>query len=149
VNAGEGKNAVDTPAATVAPGSAAAPEKPAAAQSGKPFAPRTINLLALCDPKRDAVKGSWRMEDGELIVKSGNGPQLNFPYKPPAEYDYCVDFTRGDCKELTTLICPHGAHVVYWDMAGRNGKGSSFDQMEESLEQKARIPFRTENNHKV
>src|SRR6185436_17336 len=50
-----------------------------------------LNLLALIDPKRDAVHGDWTMENGILVVNQApNTLSLQIPYQPPEEYDLHV-----------------------------------------------------------
>jgi hypothetical protein len=49
---------------------------------GKP-----VDLLALIDPTKHAVKGDWQMLGGILISPPNNEPcSLKIPYKPPEEY---------------------------------------------------------------
>ncbi len=52
-----------------------------------------VNLLPLFDPARDAVAGSWTHELRALSAGTANVAVVEFPYRPPAEYDFRVEFT--------------------------------------------------------
>lgn len=53
-----------------------------------PGANTRINLLALIDPRKDAVAGTWEVRDQALISPSALAfAQLQIPYRPPEEYD--------------------------------------------------------------
>jgi serine/threonine protein kinase/Leucine-rich repeat (LRR) protein len=74
----------------------------------KKEATEPIDLLALIDPKRDAVTGRWKIVDGSL---NGGGSsalaeineRLEIPFTPPAEYDLQMEVERlgsiGNAKE--------------------------------------------------
>ncbi len=57
---------------------------------------RVIDLLKLVDPARDAMAGGWHFENGLLWNDPAAEAQLRFPYQPPAEYDYTVEYKRDD-----------------------------------------------------
>lgn len=58
------------------------------------------DLIALIDPKRDAIAGRWKVADGQLV---GGGTKfaelgterLQVPYAPPAEYDLVMVVRRN------------------------------------------------------
>jgi hypothetical protein len=88
---------------------------------------RTINLISLVDPGRDVVQGNWRIEDGNLFVQSGDAAQLDFPYIPPAEYDFTADVTRSDPKYAFALMFSHGDRDMALGLTGYSGHhGFSF-----------------------
>jgi serine/threonine-protein kinase len=76
----------------------------------------TIDLLALVDPARDAVKGSWKLEKGRLVSDEENAARLELPYLPPEEYDFKVVFTRKTGNDAVNQIVPHAATVFVWQM---------------------------------
>jgi serine/threonine protein kinase/formylglycine-generating enzyme required for sulfatase activity len=54
-----------------------------------------INLLPLIDPQKDAVEGTWALENGGLKGEStGGSPRVQIPYQPPDEYDFRITFAR-------------------------------------------------------
>jgi hypothetical protein len=70
----------------------------AAARSGS--LSRRVNLLGLIDPGQDAILGSWKVEIGQLVADNLElSSRLRIPYRPPAEYDFRIDFTwvKGNC----------------------------------------------------
>jgi hypothetical protein len=111
-----------------------------------------VDLLALVDPKRDAVKGDWRMQDNMLVLRSGNGSQLIFPYQPPTEYDYCAEFIRSDAKYGNAMLFPHGNQTLHVGNSanGENfgplpkGQGSGTLHIGGGLPHKVRIEVRTD-----
>ena len=51
-----------------------------------------IDLLAMIDPARDAVKGTWTMENGRLVSDDGESSRLEIPYVPSEEYSFTMEF---------------------------------------------------------
>ncbi|MBK8035604.1 MAG: serine/threonine protein kinase [Verrucomicrobiaceae bacterium] len=63
---------------------------------------KTIDLLALVDPSRDAVVGKWSQSANGLSVAAGDQTtagkeslRLQLPYQPPEEYDFEIEFTAS------------------------------------------------------
>ncbi len=61
---------------------------------------RTVDLLALIDPRQDGYVGAWRMSGNTLISPPESRPSkmslLRIPYAPPAEYDLKMTV---ECKQ--------------------------------------------------
>ncbi|MBX3399006.1 MAG: SUMF1/EgtB/PvdO family nonheme iron enzyme [Gemmataceae bacterium] len=94
----------------------------------KPASTRTVDLLALVDVSRDAVKGTWtRGPDG---ISSDNSAfcRIKIPYKPlPAEYDYRVEFTaKGAGNDVLQLLSAGGTSFSFL-MGAWGGKWDGFD----------------------
>ncbi|MCY3023194.1 MAG: PA14 domain-containing protein [Planctomycetota bacterium] len=76
-----------------------------------------VDLLALVDPGRDAVAGTWVLKPGEgLYSDLGKHSRIEVPYQPPEEYDYKTVFTRrnsplSDC--LVQLLSCKGRDFGY------------------------------------
>jgi hypothetical protein len=68
-----------------------APESPSPRASSN-----TIDLLALIDLKRDAIKGNWTRNAQGIISPSNDVAYLQLPYVPGEEYDLTVVVKRGD-----------------------------------------------------
>lgn len=49
-----------------------------------------VDLLKLIDPKRDAVEGEWKFEEGVLVTSTIAFGRVQIPYAPPEEYDLRV-----------------------------------------------------------
>jgi serine/threonine protein kinase len=76
-----------------------------------------VNLLALVDAKRDAVRGQWEMQGKELVLKMTQGPQfLAFRHTPPEEYDFEIEFTlKGGIREASQIMPLEGKSIL-WKM---------------------------------
>lgn len=103
------------------------PTAKTAAGSGIVRAGRKINLLTLVDPARDTVNGSWRMQEKKLVCESGFLTRLQFPYKPPEEYDLRLVFTRTAGKGVTTNLIPAGGKAVMWGVSSWSDQFHAFD----------------------
>jgi hypothetical protein len=79
--------------------------RPAAGAPAAVAAPAAgVNLLALVDPAKDAVQGTWtRAADGVVCDSSGYAT-CQFPYAPPDEYDLVVAFTRTEGSGPVALL---------------------------------------------
>lgn len=62
------------------------------AEANKHAAPSTLDLLALVDPAKDAVSGSWKTNEEGLVGGPGDLTRIELPYEPPEEYDFRVTF---------------------------------------------------------
>ena len=93
---GRGRLGVNTNAADVAVLSASV--SLAATDRGGGGGGRTVDLLGLIDSKRDVVQGNWTVGPrGEWACDDADGvKKIRSAYRPPAEYDYTVDFTLVD-----------------------------------------------------
>jgi serine/threonine protein kinase/formylglycine-generating enzyme required for sulfatase activity len=63
-------------------------------QSGKASAGESVNLLAMIDAKKHALKGDWISVGGTLVSPGGLDSELQIPYAPPAEYVVDIVATR-------------------------------------------------------
>ena len=92
-------------AATAAP--TAAPPASAVIKPG-PW----VDLVALVDPGRDAVAGSWRLEDDALVLNGCDGARLAIPCEIEGDYLLRVDFTRTSGGSEVAFILPVGSHAT-------------------------------------
>jgi serine/threonine protein kinase len=72
-----------------------------------------VDLLKRIEPKRDAVAGEWKIENGQLVSPASGMPRLDIPYEPPAEYRLtavaeCA--THSDC--LVFGLPMSGSHAA-------------------------------------
>lgn len=94
---------------------------PAPARGGS--APRTVDLLSMVDPARDAVAGQWSLAKNVLSVKDGEFTRLQFPYAPPEEYDYRIDFVYTTKGGPVMQSCPPGSSaggITWWMEFNKN-----------------------------
>jgi hypothetical protein len=71
---------------------------------------RVVNLLNIVDPQKDALKGTWELQNdrsGLMASQRGDG-LLRLPYAPPAEYNFKVEFTRIEGNFDVDLILHKG-----------------------------------------
>ncbi|MBA4063478.1 MAG: hypothetical protein C0501_07150 [Isosphaera sp.] len=59
----------------------------------KPKAPKTVDLLALIDPDRDALQGAWKW-DGKVLDSPAPLAQLQVPFAPPEHYRLTMEVER-------------------------------------------------------
>ncbi|MGD0089789.1 MAG: hypothetical protein ABSE73_07700 [Planctomycetota bacterium] len=69
-----------------------------------------IDLLALADPVKSAIAGTWKAEGRALVSDAGACSRVMLPYEVPDEYDYRVDFTRNSGNSTVGLILTKGGH---------------------------------------
>jgi hypothetical protein len=92
-----------------------------------------INLMALIDPKRDAVHGTWTMEDGMLVDQGNESLVLQIPYQPPDEYDLRVGVKRLSSTDSVMIGLVIGnAQVTFLADAypGEGGRLVGFEQVD-------------------
>jgi Leucine-rich repeat (LRR) protein len=92
-----------------------------------------INLLPLIDPQKDAVDGTWTIQNGELCVASNKYARLQIPYQAPAEYDFRISFTRQSGRDSIWQILTGGGRQFDWNLAGGPGKCFGFEKIKEEL----------------
>jgi hypothetical protein len=78
--------------------------------------PGYVNLLKMVDPARDAVAGTWKLEEGKLVSPMGKLIRLEFPYQPPAEYDFRVVFSRVSGGNNVSQILSRQGKGFIWIM---------------------------------
>ncbi len=87
------------------------------AEANKHAAPSTLDLLALVDPAKDAVSGSWKTNEEGLVGGPGDLTRIELPYEPPEEYDFRVTFARTSGDSIVIQICRSGEDGFFWEGA--------------------------------
>lgn len=97
---------------------------------------RTIDLLALADPARDAVFGTWQRIDGALLSDASGAwdagagaARLALPYRPPEEYDFRIAFTRRSGQHCVSQIFSARTQSFAWIMGGWNNTIFAFENL--------------------
>ncbi len=76
--------------------------------------PGYVNLLRLVDPARDAVTGSWKLDDGKLVCSEASPAKLEIPYQPPAEYDFRMTYSLlGGGHNVTQYLSRQGKQFTW------------------------------------
>lgn len=94
---------------------------------------RTIDLLPLVDVKRDASSSVWGVAaDGAVrSMRDRKAGRLEFPYTPPAEYDFEIEFTVEDGDSgYVTQVLPVPGHWLDWRLLPPPAFGPTLDGVE-------------------
>jgi len=89
--------------------------------------PRTVNLLQLSNPIHQVVTGRWEFITGALVVDDTRAARMNFPYKPPAEYDYIVTFVTTKPGGNIAFLLSKGKVPFAWSLNTR-GRMARLDK---------------------
>jgi serine/threonine-protein kinase len=85
-----------------------------------------VDLIAIVDPARDAVKGAWRKQNGKLVSEFGENSCLRIPYEPPPEYDFKTVFTRASGECCTAQFLVRDGRSFYFEVGGYGNNFSGF-----------------------
>ena len=98
------------------------------AREALPKEPGWIDLLAMVDVGRDAVRGNWtRTRAGVVIRREGClAAQLAIPSKFPKSYDLDVEFTRIEGDNDVSLTIPVGERHCLCILSGWHGEVSGL-----------------------
>jgi hypothetical protein len=80
--------------------------------------PVWIDLLEQVDPAVHSVTGQWRKTGTTLSTTALPGSRLKLPWKPTAEYDLEVTFTRTSGSNSIALIFVSGGNQATFDIDG-------------------------------
>jgi len=80
---------------------------------------RIVNLLELANPIHQVVAGRWEFISGSLVVDDTRAARMNFPYKPPAEYDYIVKFVTTKPGGNIAFLLSKGKVPFAWSLNTR------------------------------
>ena len=95
-----------------------------------PVKPAILDLLPLIVPAKDQVVGQWSLNPaGELLSDTTADARLQIPYKPPAEYDLRISFTRATGNDAMAPILVGGGHQFQFFVAGFNNTVCGFDSV--------------------
>jgi serine/threonine-protein kinase len=98
---------------------------PAAVPEAGPWK-NAIDLIALIDPQRDAVKGNWKKENGRIISDFPSNGVLRIPYEPPPEYDFKIVYTRVGGRCATAQFLQKDGRSFFFEMGGWGMANSGF-----------------------
>lgn len=97
---------------------------------------RTIDLLALADPARDAIFGTWQRVDGALVsdnagawVEGQGASRLSLPYRPPEQYDFRIVFTKRSGLHCVSQIFVARNQAFAWVMGGWGNTIFAFENV--------------------
>ncbi len=74
------------------------------------------SLIPAIEPNKAGVTGSWRKQDGGLLVNAAQGARLTLPARPTGEYDFKVSFTRRTGKDSIALFIVSGGKQTSFEV---------------------------------
>lgn len=74
------------------------------------------NLVSGLDPAKAGVAGTWRKQDGGLLVSATQAARLTLPARPTGEYDFKVSFTRCTGKDSIGLFFVSGGKQTAFEV---------------------------------
>jgi hypothetical protein len=101
----------------------------------KPFEKRTLDLLSIVDPGRDAVRGKWVKTEKELVCQDQHFvPRIQLRYEPPQEYDLIIKFSQQKLRHAVCAMLPNpNGGTFLWKVGVQNG--NDFELMSTSRKQ--------------
>jgi hypothetical protein len=91
---------------------------------------RPTNVLKQIDPARDAVKGSWTINNGALMSPSDDFASLALPAVPFEEYRLTVRAERLEGNDTLSFGLPIGQHQVVAAIDAWEGKFSGLETID-------------------
>src|SRR5262249_25548085 len=68
----------------------------------------SINLLPMIDPRRNAIWGTWEIEEGRLVCDRSPNARVEIPFQLPQEYDVRMVFERRTGAGSVNVILSRG-----------------------------------------
>lgn len=103
-----------------------------------------LNLLPLIDTGKDTVDGVWTVKDGALNSDRARYARLEFPYRPPEEYDFRIVFTRATGDGFVGQLLSRNSGNFMWMIAGWENTRCGIDYNGDA----ATVPFALDNGRK-
>jgi hypothetical protein len=88
----------------------------------------TVDLIPLVTLQKDVVHGRWLVADNVLHCNDSSFvPRLQFPYRPPEEYDFVVTFSQYHLRNGISLIMPNPqGGSFFWYLGSGDGREYGF-----------------------
>src|ERR1700728_3904833 len=91
--------------------------------------PRSVNLIPLIDVNRDAIDGTWMLDNGAIDTGDQGVARLKIPYDPPQEYDFQIEFIRRSGNDTIGQIFGSSGHDCMWVLGGWNNTVFGFENV--------------------
>jgi len=106
------------------------PAKPEPSQPGVIKPGQWVDLVALVDPAKDAVSGTWRRVGPALaLVDPAQEARIGFPVVPEGSYELLGEFVRTSGDDTIAIILPVGSRQVGMMLGHVHGKTSGLDML--------------------
>ena len=113
----------------VEPPTAAAISAPAKAPFTEQTWAQAIDLLKLAQLSRDTVSGRWAVDEEELRSDAAEPARIEFPYTPPEEYDFRIEFTQPVAGNVGQVLFANG-HQFGWYMGAYVNSRAGFQMID-------------------
>jgi serine/threonine protein kinase len=80
-----------------------------------------VSLLPLVNVEKDAIQGRWTVTGDSVTVTKDGGSYLQFPYRPPSEYDFRIEFTCRDGSGGISVVLARGERSFAYVMSAKGG----------------------------
>jgi hypothetical protein len=89
---------------------------------------KTVDLIPLVTLEKDVVRGRRLVADDVLHCNDSSFvPRIQFPYRPPEEYDFIVTFSQYDLRNGISLIMPNPkGGSFFWYLGSGDGREYGF-----------------------
>lgn len=107
-----------------------------------------IDLLAMIDPARDALKGTWTMENGRLVADHGEAHRLEIPYVPAEEYSFTLEFVhQGERGDVHLILSRDGKPLVHPVAVNESGREQGRVHLSTVEVRKDRVTVHVDNRN--
>jgi WD40 repeat protein/predicted Ser/Thr protein kinase len=86
-----------------------------------------INLLPLIDPRRNAIWGTWELQEGRLGSDRSPFARVEIPFQLPQEYDFRMVFERRTGAGSVNVILSRGGRQFRCEMGGETNTRFAFE----------------------
>src|ERR1043165_846372 len=134
----DGVRVENPPAPTPIPAVVAVPpanqEVPVAAggppETLQPANNQSVNMLALANAAADSINGVWSIAGGELVTHERTAvARFEFPFIPPGEYDFKLDFTVLEARGDVAMILAKNGKQFVWKMGALGNHVNAFESI--------------------
>jgi WD40 repeat protein/serine/threonine protein kinase len=94
-----------------------------------------INLMPIIDARRNAVWGTWEMQEGgRLHSDRSSNSRLEIPFQLPQEYDFRMVFERRTGSGGISVMLSRGGHQFRCELGGEANTRYAFEVVKQAVE---------------
>jgi|GEM_PF-3526901 len=88
---------------------------------------KSINLMPMIDPKRNAIWGTWEIQDGQLVSDRSGFARIEIPFHVPQEYDFRMVFERRTGAGSVNVMLSRGGRQFRCELGGEMNTRFAFE----------------------
>jgi WD40 repeat protein/serine/threonine protein kinase len=88
---------------------------------------KSINLMPMIDPRRNAVWGTWEFQEGRLVSDRSPHSRIEIPFQLPQEYDFRMVFERRTGAGGVNVILSRGGRQFRCELGGELNTRFAFE----------------------